>query len=1040
MLLEETEQFLKAIKMPQKAIIILFNIIKLYLIFSSLYIECRQRQIYSEFSYITLKTNVTGYSKIFSDEYPCGPDEVWINNINLSDTRINEYFLNNSNDIVKLIWYEEPFTMNSIFKNCINISEIDLSHFDASQIDDMKYMFYGCSSLTSLDLSDFETGQVIEMNFMFYGCSALTSLDLSDFDTGQVCDMNSIFYGCSSLTSLDLSNFDTSNVFNMNSMFSGCSSLSSLDISLFSFQNIPINNIFNGCTNLEFINMENVDAQNNNIISLIINSISNNLLVCSKGIELEDIFTNKNLVNCMNKTNEDDILNKCYTNKTNLYNKHSCEICGSNFYQKYNDLNNSDYNINCYESLKDYCPFKFYYNLTSNMFHCTIDENCPIHYNKLIIEKHQCIDICEKDPIYKYEFNNSCFDLFNYGLIDKNNKTNEKENKTEIINNIISDLIIDFDKTDLDNGNDKKKVIGNNLTIILTSTLNQKNNEDINNITMNLGQCENILKSNYNISNNDSLFILQIISKEEGMKIPKIEYEIYYPLYNQTNLTKLNISFCKGSKVEISIAVKINNKLEKYNLSSDYYNDICSKTTSENGTDIPLKDRRNEFVENNMSLCEENCDLIDYNFNTEKAKCSCDIKLNIPSNYDIKFNKKDFLKSFIDVKNIFNFEVLKCYKTVFKIKSLFKNYGFFIISFVIVFYFLHLFIFINISYYKIKKEISIIILALTTNENSTMIKHVIKKRVKIKKKKKKKIKIKKKEYKKKDNTYNKKINPIKLAKEKTSKYSGQITMNIDYDNSCKKINLINNEIITVGNTSNFNILKNKDFELNSLDYEEALQIDHRNYCEYYISLIKYNHPIMFSFAPYNDYNSKIIKIFLFFFSFCLDFTINALFFSDDTMHKIYEDKGKFDFLYQMPQILYSTIISKVIDSLIRKFALSQDNIVELKNQKGSIDLKKIKSKILRILKIKFILFFTSAFIILILFWYYITCFCGIYVNTQIHLIKDSGSSLLLSLFIPFALYLIPGIFRIIALKMGTNKKKSKKFLYDFSLFIENYLG
>ena len=144
---------------------------------------------------------------------------------------------------------------------------------------------------------------------------------------------------------------------------------------------------------------------------------------------------------------------------------------------------------------------------------------------------------------------------------------------------------------------------------------------------------------------------------------------------------------------------------------------------------------------------------------------------------------------------------------------------------------------------------------------------------------------------------------------------------------------------------------------------------------------------MFSFAPYNDYNSKIIKIFLFFFSFCLDFTINALFFSDDTMHKIYEDKGKFDFLYQMPQILYSTIISKVIDSLIRKFALSQDNIVELKNQKGSIDLKKIKSKILRILKIKFILFFTSAFIILILFWYYITCFCGIYVNTQIHLIK-----------------------------------------------------
>ena len=59
----------------------------------------------------------------------------------------------------------------------------------------------------------------------------------------------------------------------------------------------------------------------------------------------------------------------------------------------------------------------------------------------------------------------------------------------------------------------------------MTSTENQKNNED-KNITIDLGQCENILKTEYNISNNDSLYILQIISKEEGMKIPKVEYEV----------------------------------------------------------------------------------------------------------------------------------------------------------------------------------------------------------------------------------------------------------------------------------------------------------------------------------------------------------------------------------------------------------------------------------------------------------------------------------------------------------------------------------
>ena len=160
------------------------------------------------------------------------------------------------------------------------------------------------------------------------------------------------------------------------------------------------------------------------------------------------------------------------------------------------------------------------------------------------------------------------------------------------------------------------------------------------------------------------------------MKIPKIEYEIYYPLNGGNNLTKLNLTSCKDTKIEISIAVKINDKIDKYNLSSNYYNDICSKTTSESGTDISLKDRRNDFVDNNISLYEENCELIDYNYNNEKVKCSCDIKLTIPPNYEIKFNKKDYFKSFIDVKNIFNLNIMKCYKTVLKIKSLQKNYGF----------------------------------------------------------------------------------------------------------------------------------------------------------------------------------------------------------------------------------------------------------------------------------------------------------------------------------------------------------------------------
>ena len=71
--------------------------------------------------------------------------------------------------------------------------------------------------------------------------------------------------------------------------------------------------------------------------------------------------------------------------------------------------------------------------------------------------------------------------------------------------------------SNIDNGEDKK-IDGKNLSIIITSTKNQKNNENKKMVTINLGKCENILKDIYNISKNDSLYILQIISEEEGMK------------------------------------------------------------------------------------------------------------------------------------------------------------------------------------------------------------------------------------------------------------------------------------------------------------------------------------------------------------------------------------------------------------------------------------------------------------------------------------------------------------------------------------------
>ena len=219
--------------------------------------------------------------------------------------------------------------------------------------------------------------------------------------------------------------------------------------------------------------------------------------------------------------------------------------------------------------------------------------------------------------------------------------------------------------------------------------------------------------------------------------------------------------------------------------------------------------------------------------------------------------------------------------------------------------------------------------------------------------------------------------------------------------------------------------------MNSLEYNEALRIDKRTYIQFYLSLLRTNHLFIFSFCPNKDYNSRIIKIFLFFFCFTAHFTVNALFFTDQTMHKILEDHGQFNFIYQLPKTIYSSIISGIFNAVIKKLGLSEKTVIELKKEKNCKNIINKENQVLKTLKIKFIFFFIFALILLGAFWYYITCFCGVYINTKIQLIKNTLISFASSLLYKFGICLLPGIFRIPALK-----DKDKPYLYKFSNLLQ----
>ena len=659
----------------------------------------------------------------------------------------------------------------------------------------------------------------------------------------------------------------------------------------------------------------------------------------------------------------------------------------------------------------------------------------------------ECVKYCNNKKIQ----NKSCILSYQNFSLKEDEAGNIYDN---LLENVEDEFTSDgYDTTNIDNGEDDIIEL-DKIKITLTTTENQKNEgKNINSTTIDLKDCDKRLKDAYHIPYEEVLYIKKVDVFQEGMQIPKIEYEVYTK-YNRSNLLKLNLSYCDNVKIDISIPIKLTGNIDKYNLSSKYYNDICYTATSDSGTDIIIKDRKEEFINNNKTVCQEKCIFTEYNYTTQRAKCSCDIAESSSSFSKMKIDMSALIKNFIDIKNIANINLLACYNIFLSIKKILNNYGSF---FLIVIIFLH-FIIIIIFYSKnLAKKIQFQIKDIAfgiKNAYLLQIENIKKgypKKIKTKKDKQKKNSKRQKEKLKNKNDVNqfseftlkKHENIVKMnASNKNENIINIINsmsvlnsnIKVNKKSNMKQNNIVNNRLNTTSNFSELlnkirKIMKYNDEELNNLNYNLALKIDKRNYCQYYCSLLKSKHDILSTFCNNNDYNSKMIKINLFIFNLSFQFTTNALFFNDDTMHKIYEDKGTFDLEYQIPLTIYSSIISYAFNYILTMLALSQDEILDFKGSLRTSDLNKRIICLNMKIKIKLILYFIFSSICLLFFWYYISIFCAVYTNTQIHLIKDSLISLVISSMVPFILYLLPGTCRIPSL---SNIKNNRKYLYLIS--------
>ena len=534
---------------------------------------------------------------------------------------------------------------------------------------------------------------------------------------------------------------------------------------------------------------------------------------------------------------------------------------------------------NCYQK----CEFNYYFD-ENKIYHCTANASCPSEYSKYIPEQKKCVQNDDIEIDSSSELN-----LISY-IMNNNTEYNISgylKNECEIstsIGDIIDKIRNSFIRNEID---DLMKDIKHNRSI--TKFLNASNLQFIyldkqfeNNINTNvsiidLGKCENILKILYNIGNN-SLLLYKIDTKIKGYNTFHVEYE----LYNPNNFSLLNLSLCNQSSINIHIPLDINpNEVYKYDPKGEFYNDMCFPHTDNNGADVILLDRKNGFINNNLSLCDDECDFIRYDEVNKRAICNCKIKYYIEKMTTMfEMNPDKFFYGWKNVESIMNLNVIKCVKLLKTKDGFLNNIGNFLLLSIIFIFIISAFNFYYKGFPKLKSEIIELKNDLIKNFNlknnsdnnsNKKINETNDKELNIKKRKKKR-KIKKK----------KKNNKIM---ESTKKLHTDIISENKYDknliliqNSKNIIDINENKLNSDSHKQeNKGVLNINDYELNSLDYKDALKLDKRSYLQYYSSLIKAKQLLIFTFYYTKDYNSYIIKIELFLFAFALYLTVNALF-------------------------------------------------------------------------------------------------------------------------------------------------------------------
>ena len=609
------------------------------------------------------------------------------------------------------------------------------------------------------------------------------------------------------------------------------------------------------------------------------------------------------------------------------------------------------------------------------------------------------------------------------------------------------------------------KINTSNAMVIIASNSNKKNENGVPEAYFIIrysstltGKYEYINSKTYDFSicNSDPILLSLQVNVDTIQIFKKKERENAYDpdVYELSNLNIDRILYAQKYNIDL------------FNIHSDFFKNICFKFKSEKGSDVTLETRLLEYYQN-ITLCD-----IKQNEHYMSFKYS---ELNRTLVYTCAYGfykdekeKNDYIEKIDEKVNLVfknsNFKVITCTDELFKNKNILNNYGLMICAFVLLIQIIFFLSYFCVGTKPLKKQINKLIKkASKKNEmeyNSQPKENEFvsgSERIKLEKIQNQNNNNNdqiKNEQNQNDNVpspdkNNNEINEIKNNEDRRQTEPNNDVNEKNFDTNTEISEKKDVEITTKnkGNESfqklsdkekikiekimkkkNNQIFEYDNDDLNELSFSEAKLLDKRSFCVYYCFMIQRNHIIINTFCRKSDYNLFSIKLGLLLFLFPLNLAFNAFFFTSEQIHSVYINKLS-DISIDWQNFLRSfaaSIISSIILLFLKLLCLSHNSIRKLKQNKNIEDTKEDMVCTLRCIKLRIFIYYIISIVFIIVFGFYIACFCEIFENTQILLLGTMAFSWVLNILYPFVVCFITSIFRRGALTCGKKDKNNRR--------------